>query len=59
MPKATRNLFKANNFWKDNYLILRELKHFRKIAVLAVIFSFLAASFEGVSIGFCCHFCKN
>ncbi|MBD2342595.1 heterocyst formation ABC transporter subunit HepA [Anabaena subtropica] len=59
MPKAPRNLFKTNNFWKDNYLILRELKHFRKIAVLAVIFSFLAASFEGVSIGFLLSFLQK
>ncbi|MBD1907411.1 ABC transporter ATP-binding protein/permease [Funiculus sociatus GB2-A5] len=54
-----RNLLKATNFWKDNYLILREFKHFRKIAILALIFSFLAASFEGVSIGLLLSFLQN
>ena len=54
-----RNLLKATNFWKDNYLILREFKHFRKVAILALIFSFLAASFEGVSIGLLLSFLQN
>ncbi|MBD2353066.1 ABC transporter ATP-binding protein [Tolypothrix sp. FACHB-123] len=56
---ALRDLFKATNFWQENYLILREFKHFRKIAVLAVIFSFLAATFEGVSIGFLLSFLQS
>ncbi|BAY13430.1 heterocyst formation ABC transporter subunit HepA [Calothrix sp. NIES-2098] len=56
---AIGNLFKATNFWQENYLILREFKHFRKIAVLAVIFSFLAATFEGISIGFLLSFLQS
>ncbi|BAY23471.1 ABC transporter-related protein [Calothrix sp. NIES-2100] len=56
---ALRNLFKATKFWQENYLILREFQHFRKIAVLAVIFSFLAATFEGVSIGFLLSFLQS
>ncbi|MBD2250512.1 heterocyst formation ABC transporter subunit HepA [Nostoc parmelioides] len=59
MPKSPHKLFKANSFWKENNLILREIKHFRKIAILAVIFSFLAASFEGVSIGFLLSFLQK
>ncbi|WP_427162646.1 heterocyst formation ABC transporter subunit HepA [Aliinostoc sp. HNIBRCY26] len=59
MPKQPINLLRANKFWQNNYLILREFKHFRKIAILAVIFSFLAASFEGVSIGFLLSFLQN
>ncbi|AFY46350.1 ABC-type multidrug transport system, ATPase and permease component [Nostoc sp. PCC 7524] len=54
-----RNLFKATSFWKDNYLILQEIKKFRKIAILAVIFSVLAAGFEGVSIGFLLSFLQS
>ncbi|WP_017656144.1 heterocyst formation ABC transporter subunit HepA [Fortiea contorta] len=54
-----KNLVKATSFWQDKYLILREFKHFRKIAVLAVIFSFLAATFEGVSIGFLLSFLQS
>lgn len=52
-------LFKASKFWQKNYLILREFKHFRKIAILALIFSFLAATFEGVSIGFLLSFLQG
>jgi ATP-binding cassette, subfamily B, bacterial MsbA len=59
MPKAQRNFFKLNSYLQNNYLILREIKHFRKIAILAVISSFLAASFEGVSIGFLLSFLQN
>ncbi|WP_193196064.1 heterocyst formation ABC transporter subunit HepA [Nostoc sp. MG11] len=50
---------KATSFWQNNYLILREFKHFRKIAILALIFSFLAATFEGVSIGFLLSFLQS
>jgi ATP-binding cassette, subfamily B, bacterial MsbA len=56
---AISNIFKASKFWQENYLILREFKHFRKIAVLAIIFSFLAATFEGVSIGFLLSFLQS
>ncbi|MHC5821826.1 MAG: heterocyst formation ABC transporter subunit HepA, partial [Nostoc sp.] len=49
----------ASSFWQDNYLILREFKHFRKIAILALIFSVLAATFEGVSIGFLLSFLQS
>jgi ATP-binding cassette, subfamily B, bacterial MsbA len=46
LPQQLGNLLKATSFWQDNYLILREFKHFRKIAILALIFSILAATFE-------------
>ncbi len=54
-----RNLMKATSFWKNNYLILREFKHFKKIAIFAIVFSFLAATFEGVSVGFLLTFLQN
>ena len=54
-----RNLLKATKFWQNNYLILREFKHFRKVAILAVVLSFLAATFEGVSIGFLLSFLQS
>ncbi|MEA5568525.1 heterocyst formation ABC transporter subunit HepA [Anabaena sp. UHCC 0399] len=59
IPKPLGNLLKATSLWKDNYLILQELKKFRKIAILAVIFSVLAAAFEGVSIGFLLSFLQS
>ncbi len=54
-----RSLVKATKFWQDNYLILREFKHFRRATVLAVIFTLFTASFEGVSIGFLLSFLQS
>jgi len=59
LPAPVRSLLKTTKFWKHNYLILREFKHFRKLAILAVVLSFLAASFEGVSIGFLLSFLQS
>ncbi len=58
-PQKLRSLLKASSFWQDNYLLLREFKHFRKIVILALIFSILAATFEGVSIGFLLTFLQS
>ncbi|MBD2665780.1 ABC transporter related [Richelia sinica FACHB-800] len=51
--------FKATQFWQANYLILREFKHLRKITVLALIFTFFAVTFEGISVGFLLSFLQN
>ncbi|MBI1241392.1 heterocyst formation ABC transporter subunit HepA [Umezakia ovalisporum] len=51
--------FKKTKFWRNNYLILREFKNFRKVAILALVFSFIAATFEGFSIGFLLSFLQN
>ncbi|MEG4989917.1 ABC transporter ATP-binding protein [Microcoleus sp. BR0-C5] len=59
LPVPVRSLLKTTKLWKENYLILREFKHFRKIAILALVFSFLAATFEGVSIGFLLSFLQS
>lgn len=53
------NLLKATKFWQENYLFLREFKHFRKIAILALVFSFLAATFEGIGVGFLLTFLQS
>jgi ATP-binding cassette, subfamily B, bacterial MsbA len=53
------NFFKTTKFWENNYLILRQFKHFRKIAIFAIVFSFLAATFEGVTVGFLLSFLQN
>ncbi|WP_445635021.1 heterocyst formation ABC transporter subunit HepA [Nostoc sp. DSM 114161] len=59
LPQTISNLLKATNFWQDNYLILREVANFRKIAISALVFSILAAAFEGVSIGFLLSFLQS
>ncbi|MBW4667513.1 MAG: ABC transporter ATP-binding protein/permease [Cyanomargarita calcarea GSE-NOS-MK-12-04C] len=59
LPLPARRLLQATTFWKNNYLILREFKHFRKIAILAIFFSILAAIFEGFGLGFLLAFLQN
>ncbi len=56
LTRSIRNLVKATRFWKDNYLILREFKHFRRVAIFAVVFSLLAAVSEGITITFITSF---
>ncbi len=52
-------IFKATNFWQNNRLILREFQHFRLVAILALVFSILAASFEGFGLGFLLVFLQS
>lgn len=59
IPMSIRRLFKASQFWQDNYLLLRELKHFKKTVILAVIFTLLAALFEGFGVGFLLSFLQS
>jgi ATP-binding cassette, subfamily B, bacterial MsbA len=59
LPLPARRLLATTNFWKNNYLILREFKHFRQIAILAIVFSILAAIFEGFGLGFLLAFLQN
>lgn len=54
-----RSLLKATSFWKNNYFILREFKYFRRIAVLAVVFTIIAACFEGFGIGLILSFLQS
>jgi ATP-binding cassette, subfamily B, bacterial MsbA len=46
-------------FWKENYLFLQEFKHFSGTAVLAIVFTILAATFEGFSVGFLLSFLQS
>jgi subfamily B ATP-binding cassette protein MsbA len=57
--KPIRNLLKATKFWQENYIILREFKHFRRIAILALLFTFTAAAFEGFGVGFLLAFLQS
>ncbi len=58
-PLLLRNLVKATEFWRDNYIIVRELKHFRKIAILALTCTLLAAIFEGGTVGLIASFLQG
>jgi len=59
IPVPVHNLLKATSFWKENSFVLREIKHFRRVAVLAVIFTLLAVSFEGFGVGFILALLQN
>lgn len=52
-------VLKTTRWWKNNYLILQEFKNFRRIVVLAMIFMFLAAIFEGFGLGFLLAFLQS
>jgi ATP-binding cassette, subfamily B, bacterial MsbA len=59
IPIFMRQFLKATNFWQDNYLILRELKHFRWIAVAAIVFTLLGSLFEGATVGLIASFLQG
>ena len=54
-----RRFLKATNFWKDYYFIVREFKYFRGMAILALVFTLLAAVFEGFGVGFILTFLQS
>ncbi|MGB3533138.1 MAG: heterocyst formation ABC transporter subunit HepA [Microcoleaceae cyanobacterium] len=58
-PRFIRRLVKTTQFWQDNALVLREFKHFKKVAILALIFTLLAAAFEGFGVGFLLTFLQS
>ncbi len=51
LPNIFKNILINTSVWRNNHLILREFKYFRQVAILALLFSIIAAAFEGVSIG--------
>ena len=51
IPIAARRFLKATKFWQDNFLVLREFKHFKAIAITALVCTLLAAFFEGATVG--------
>lgn len=46
-------------FWQQNHFILREFKYFRKVALLALVFTCTAAALEGVGVGFILSFLQS
>ena len=58
-PKVLRRIVRTSQFWQDNYVLLREFKNFRRIAILAVLFTVSAAVFEGVTIGLLMSFLQS
>jgi len=54
-----RQILRATRFWQDNYLILREFKHFRWIAITAIVCTLLSALFEGATVGLIASFLQG
>lgn len=42
---------KKTSLWKNNSVLLREVKYFRKVVIVAIVFTFLAAALEGIGVG--------
>ena len=59
LPIYIKRSLITTKFWQDNYVLLREFKHFRKIAVLALTFTVLAAIFEGITVGLLLSFLQS
>ncbi|AFY31943.1 heterocyst formation ABC transporter subunit HepA [Calothrix sp. PCC 7507] len=59
LPVSTRRFLQASSFWQNNYLILREFKNFPRIAILAVVLSLCAVTFEGFGLGFLLAFLQS
>ena len=59
LPTPIRQFLKATSFWRDNYLILREFKNFRRIAVIAVVCTIIGASLEGATVGLIASFLQG
>lgn len=51
IPVSIRKLIKATRFWQDNFVILREFKYFRVIAIIGLSGTLVAAILEGTTVG--------
>ena len=58
-PLWMRRVLKRTSFWQDNFIILRELKKFPKIAAIALICTLLAAFADGASVGLIASFMQG
>jgi subfamily B ATP-binding cassette protein MsbA len=52
-------LLKLTRIWRENHLIIRELKHFRRIVATALVFTLLSAIFQGLGVGFILTFLQS
>lgn len=59
IPRVIRKFLRATSFWRENYFILREFRYFRFTVVLAIVFTLLAAAFEGFGVGFILTFIQS
>lgn len=59
LTRTIRRFLQASSFWQNNYLILREFQKFPRVAVLAIVLSLCAVTFEGFGLGFLLAFLQS
>ena len=59
LPTFIRKFLVATSFWRDNYLLLRELKHFRWLVIFALVCTLIGAALEGITVGFIVSFLQG
>ena len=59
LPSVIRRVIRSTGFWQDNYLILREFKHFRWTIVFAIALTFSSVSLEGSTVGLVASFLQG
>lgn len=58
-PVFARNILKQTEFWRENKLILREVRKFPQIIAVVILFSLLAGLFEIFGISFLLAFLQK
>ncbi len=59
LPPVVRQIIRATGFWKNNRLILKEIRRFPRLIAAVLVFSLLAALFEGFGISFLLAFLQK
>lgn len=59
LPLFLRQIIRTTGFWRDNKLVLREIQRFPHIIGAVLVFSLLAAFFEGFGISFLLAFLQK
>jgi len=59
IPVSARRFLHNSSFWQNNYLILRQFKKFPQVAILAIVLSLFAVTFEGFGLGFLLAFLQS
>ncbi|XHX79215.1 MAG: heterocyst formation ABC transporter subunit HepA [Stenomitos frigidus ULC029] len=59
LPSSVRQIVRTTGFWRNNRLILKEIRRFPHIVGMVLLFSLLAATFEGLGISFLLAFLQK
>lgn len=59
LPLSVSRALRSTEFWRNNKLLLGEIRRFPRILLAVLVFSFLAAVFEGFGISFLMAFLQT